>query len=60
MLDSDDNDFYIGEQQIKDQEEQSIEIRKIENLQNCALSQTKLKCKIVKIENRRGFPHLHF
>jgi hypothetical protein len=60
MLDSDDNDFYIGEQQIIDQEEQSTKIGKNQNLQNCALSQTKLKCKIVKIVNSRGFPNLHF
>ena len=51
MLDSDDIDFYIGEQQIKDQKEQSIEIIKTETLQNCAL---------VKIENRRGHPKFHF
>jgi hypothetical protein len=60
MLDFDDSDFYIGEQQIKDQEEQSTEIEKNKNLQNCALCQTKLKCKLVKIENRRGYPLLHF
>ena len=60
MLDSDDNDFYIGEQQIKDQEEQITEIGKKEVLQNCALSQTKLKCKLVKIVDCRGSPHLHF
>jgi hypothetical protein len=60
MLDSDDNVFYIGEQQIKDQEEQSTEIIKIENLQNCDLSQKQLKCKLVKIVNSRGFPNLHF
>ena len=57
MLDSDDSDFYIGEQQIIDQEEQSTEIGKNKNLQNCAFSQSKLKCKIVKIVNSRGFPH---
>jgi hypothetical protein len=60
MLDSDDNDFYIGEQQIIDQEEQNIEIRKNETLQNCALNQSKMKCKIVKIENRFGHPKFHF
>ena len=60
MLDSDDSDFYIGEQQIKDQEEHSTEIGKNKNLENCALSQTKLKCELVKIVNSRGFPHLHF
>jgi hypothetical protein len=60
MLDSAYNDFYIGEQQIIDQEEQSTKIIKIENLQNCDLSQKKLKCKLVKIENRRGHPHYHF
>jgi hypothetical protein len=60
MLDSDGNNFYIGEQQIKDQEEQRTEIGKNENLQNCALSQSKLNCKLVKIENRRGHPNFHF
>jgi hypothetical protein len=60
MLDSDDNDFYIGEQQIIDQEEQSTEIIKIENLQNCDLAQSKFNCKLVKIENRRGYPKFHF
>jgi hypothetical protein len=58
MLDSDESDFYIGEQQKIDQEEQNIEIRKNETLQNCALNQS--KCKLVKIENRRGHPKLHF
>jgi hypothetical protein len=60
MLDSDDDDFYIGEQQIIDQEEQNIEIIKKETLQNCALNQSKMKCKLLKIENRRGHPNLHF
>jgi hypothetical protein len=60
MLDFDDSDFYIGEQQTIDQEEQSTEIGKNKNLQNCAFSQSKLKCKIVKIVNSRGFPNLHF
>jgi hypothetical protein len=60
MLNSDNNDFYIGERKIKDQEKQSTEIIKIKNLQNCDLSQKKLKCKLVKIENRRGHPNYHF
>jgi hypothetical protein len=60
MLDSDDIDFYIGEQQMIDQEEQSSEIRKNETLQNCALNQSKLNCKLVKIENRRGYPKFYF
>jgi predicted XRE-type DNA-binding protein len=60
MLVSDDSDFYIGEQQKMDQEEQNIEIEKKETLQNCALNQLKMKCKFVKIENRRGHPNFHF
>jgi hypothetical protein len=60
MLDSDDIDFYIGEQQIKDQEEQSTEIIKNETLQNSALNQSKMKCKLLKIENRSGNPKFHF
>jgi hypothetical protein len=60
MLDSDDSDFYIGEQQIIKQEEQITNIGKKENLENCALSQTKMRCKLVKIVNSRGFPHLNF
>jgi hypothetical protein len=60
MLDSDDSDFYIGEQQKIDQEEQNIEIIKKETLQNCALTQSKIKYKLLKIENRRGHPNFHF
>ena len=60
MLDSDDIDFYIGEQQIKNQEEQRTEIIKNENLQNCDLTQSKFNCKLVKIENRRGYPLVPF
>jgi hypothetical protein len=54
MLDSEYSDFYIGEEQIIDQEEQSIEIRKNKILENCALTQSKLKCKIVKICSFQG------
>jgi hypothetical protein len=60
MLDSDDSDFYVGEQEIEDPEEQSTEIIKIETFQNCALNQSKLNCKLVKIENRSGHPKFHF
>jgi hypothetical protein len=60
MLDSDDNDFYIGDHTIIDQEEQSIEIGKNEILENSVPSQSKMKFKLLKIENRRGYPNFHF
>jgi hypothetical protein len=60
MPDSDDSDIYIGDQQIINQEEQSTEIGKNEILQNCALSQTKMNCKLIEISSRRGHPNFHF
>jgi hypothetical protein len=64
MLDSDGSDSYIGEQQIKEQEEQSTEIVKNEILQTrytvLPIYKPKMKLKLLKIINLRGHPNFHF
>jgi hypothetical protein len=69
MRDTVDHEFYIGENPISDQNEQTTEIRlndnqenekKLKVIFNFALSQTKTKCNLLKIDNRRGHPYFHF
>ena len=61
MTDSNDRDFYIGEHPIY-QNEKIEEIGFNENkiLRNCALNQTNIKFKLLRILNRLGNPILHF
>ena len=62
-MDSDVNDFYIGENPLITKEIAKFEDKKYSKtpLINSALSQTKMKCKLLKISRTvKGFPKYHF